>query len=182
MTEESQRILLGRIVTAHGIRGDVVVDSYTAEPADIAAYGALQSRDGSRTWNIKVVRVTPRGVIARVAGVSDRNGAEALRGTELYALRSQLPAADEGEFYYADLVGLRVENEVGEVIGSVASVQNYGAGDLLELRLADRSVTELLPFTDAFVPTVDLDGGRVVVIMPAAAEDDDDEDGNAPEG
>ena len=167
MTDKAQRILLGRIVGAHGIRGDVVIDSYAGEPGDIAAYGPLSSEDGSKQLEIKVVRVTPKGVVARVSGVADRNGAEALRGTALYALRSRLPATAEDEFYYADLAGLRADNEAGERIGSVVTVQNYGAGDLLEVRLEGVSVTELMPFTDAYVPVVDVAAGRVVVVIPA---------------
>ena len=172
MSEKAPRVLLGRITTAHGIRGDVVIESYTAAPEDIAAYGPLQSEDGAKRFDVKVVRVTPRGVIARVAGVSDRNAAEALRGTSLYALRADLPEAEAGEYYHADLVGLRVEDADGKRIGTVAGVHNYGAGDLLELRLAGAAVTELIPFTDTFVPVVDIAAGRVVVALPEATPDD----------
>jgi 16S rRNA processing protein RimM len=175
MNDKSPRILLGRIVTVHGIRGDVVIQSYAAEPADIAAYGPLQSADGARDFRVKVVRVTPKGVIAHIAGVDDPNAAEALRGTDLYVLRAKLPAADEGEFYYADLVGLRAESEAGELIGTVVAVQNFGAGDLLEIRLEGQQVTEFVPFTDAFAPVVDIPDGRVVVVLPESTPDDDDE-------
>ena len=171
MTDQAQRILLGRIVAAHGIRGDVVIDSYTAEPGDIAAYGPLLSADGGKQLDIKVVRVTPKGVVARVGGVADRNAAEALRGTELYALRARLPETEAGEYYYADLAGLRADDEAGNRIGSVVGVQNYGAGDLLEVRLDGQSVTELVAFTDAFVPVVDIAARRVVVVMPASTDD-----------
>jgi 16S rRNA processing protein RimM len=180
MTANAQRILLGRIVAAHGIRGEVGIDSYTAEPGDIAAYGPLQSEDGARQFIISAVRMTAKGVVARISGVADRNGAEALKGTALYAPRDRLPAAAEGEYYYADLVGLRADNEAGEKIGSVASVQNYGAGDLIELRLDGQAVTELVPFTDAYVPIVDIAAGRVVVVLPAPAPDDA-EDAGGPE-
>ncbi|MCZ7593896.1 MAG: ribosome maturation factor RimM [Hyphomicrobium sp.] len=175
MTEKAQRILLGRILAAHGIRGDVVIDSYTGNPEDIAAYGPLATEDGSRQFDISVVRATPKGVIARVAGVADRNGAEALKGTALYALRTQLPTTGEGEYYYADLVGLRAEDTNGERIGTVVAVQNYGAGDLLELRLEGQHTTELVPFIDAFVPIVDVAAGRVVVAMPVSAPEDEDD-------
>jgi len=174
MSEKAPRVLLGRITTAHGIRGDVVIESYTAAPGDIGAYGPLQSEDGAKRFDVKVVRVTPRGVIARVAGVSDRNAAEALRGTSLYALRADLPEAEEGEYYHADLVGLRVEDADGKRIGTVAGVHNYGAGDLLELRLDGVPVTELIPFTDAFVPVVDIAAGRVVVALPEATADENE--------
>jgi 16S rRNA processing protein RimM len=174
MTVSTQRILLGRIVAAHGIRGEVVIDSYTGQPADIGAYGPLQSEDGRRELSVQVVRATTKGVVARVGGISDRNGAEALRGTALYAPRDRLPEAAEGEYYYADLVGLRVDDEAGNTIGSVAAVQNYGAGDLLEIRLVGQHVTELIPFTDPFVPTVDITAGRVVVVMPQSTSEDEE--------
>lgn len=176
MSEKAKRVLLGRIVTVHGIRGDVVIDSYTRASEDIGAYGQLTSEDGTRKFDVRVVRVTPKGgVIARIAGVSDRNAAEALRGTALYALREQLPPAEEGEYYHTDLEGLRVEDEAGATIGTVVTVQNYGAGDLLEVRLTGQQVTELVPFTDAYVPVVDIAGGRVVVIMPQMTGDEGDE-------
>jgi 16S rRNA processing protein RimM len=181
MSGNPRRILLGRIVSAHGIRGEVVIDSFTGAAEDISAYGPLATEDG-RKLDIKLVRTTPKGgVIARVAGVADRNGAEALRGTALYAQRGQLPELEEGEFYYEDLAGLRADNEAGEQIGQVVAVQNYGAGDLLEVRLEGQRATELIPFTDAFVPVVDVAAGRVVVVVPvydagadAAAEDEPD--------
>jgi len=170
MIDKAQLVLLGRIVAAHGIRGDVVIDSYTAQPSDIAAYGPLSSADGGKQLDIKVVRVTPKGVVARVGGVVDRNAAEALRGTELYAPRARLPEAEAGEYYYADLAGLRADDEAGNRIGSVVGVQNYGAGDLLEVRLDGQSVTELIAFTDAYVPVVDIAAGRVVVVIPSTAD------------
>ena len=181
MSGNPRRILLGRIVSAHGIRGEVVIDSFTGAAEDISAYGPLATEDG-RKLDIKLVRTTPKGgVIVRVAGVADRNGAEALRGTALYAQRGQLPELEEGEFYYEDLAGLRADNEAGEQIGQVVAVQNYGAGDLLEVRLEGQRATELIPFTDAFVPVVDVAAGRVVVVVPvydagadAAAEDEPD--------
>jgi 16S rRNA processing protein RimM len=177
MTGNARRILLGRIVSAHGIRGEVVIDSFTGAAEDVAAYGPLDTEDG-RKLDIKLVRTTPKGgVIARVAGVADRNGAEALRGTALYAARGQLPEPGEGEFYFEDLAGLRADNEVGERIGQVVAVQNYGAGDLLEVRLEGQRVTELIPFTDAFVPVVDVAGGRVVVVVPVYDADDDGAEG-----
>lgn len=183
MTDKNHRVLLGRIVTVHGIRGDVVIESFTADPADIAAYGPLQSADGSKEFRLKVLRATPKGVVAHVAGVDDRNAAEALRGTELFAARKRLPEAEDGQFYYIDLIGLRADNPEGECIGKVVAVQNYGAGDLLEIELTGQRVTELLPFTDTFVPEIDIAGGRLVVIVPVATataddgENDDEEAG-----
>jgi len=176
MIDKDRRILLGRITAPHGIRGDVIIESYASEPQAVAAYGPLESEDGTRRINLSVVRVTPKGVIAHVAGVDDRNGAEALKGLTLYVDRARLPAAADGEFYRADLVGLAAEDRDGRKVGTVVAVENYGAGDILELRLEGSSKTELIPFSDAFVPTVDVAGGRVVVALPAAeTEEEGDE-------
>jgi 16S rRNA processing protein RimM len=174
MSEESRCILLGRITGAHGIRGDVIIESFAHEPGDIAAYGPLASEDGNRQFELTVSRVTPRGVIARIAGVADRTSAEALKGVALYVPRARLPAADEDEFYRADLVGLRAENPEGNVVGSVVAVLNFGAGDLLELRLADTKTTEVIPVSNQFVPVVDVAGGRVVVDLPPPPPEDED--------
>jgi 16S rRNA processing protein RimM len=171
MSEKDCRVLLGRIAAAHGIGGDVLVHSYAADPADIAAYGPLSTGDGARQIELKVLRVTAKGVIARVSGVTDRNGAEALKGVQLYVDRARLPKTGEDEFYQADLVGLAVEDEAGNALGTVAAVANYGAGDLLELRLKDKRATELVPFTQAFVPVVDFERRRVVVRLPAPGDD-----------
>jgi 16S rRNA processing protein RimM len=170
MSDKDRRILLGRIAAPHGIRGDVVVESYTSEPQAIAAYGPLESEDGTRRISLSVVRVTPKGIIAHVKGIDDRNGAEALKGFTLYVDRARLPAADDDEYYRADLIGLAAEDVCGHRVGTVVAVENFGAGDILELRLEGRAKTELIPFSDAFVPVVDVAGGRVVVALPA---DDD---------
>lgn len=167
-------ILLGRITAAHGIRGEVVVHSYAAEPADIAAYGALSDKAGARSFALTVVRDTGKGVICRIKGVTDRNGAEALKGTDLYVAREKLPAAAEDEFYHADLIGLAAVSLDGQAIGSIVGVHNFGAGDLIEIQLERTRQTELVPFADAFVPTVDIKAGRAVVIMPASDDDEDD--------
>jgi 16S rRNA processing protein RimM len=118
--------------------------------------------------------VTGKGVVARIEGVTDRNAAEALKGTELYVDRDRLPAATEGEFYHADLIGLDAVDPDGKAIGSIVAVQNFGAGDLLEVRLAGSTRTELVPFTEAAVPTVDMSAGRAVVILPPTTDDEEE--------
>ena len=169
------RILLGRIAGAHGIRGDVLVHTYTEAPENIGAYGALSDASGTRQFKLRIVRVTPKGVIARVAGIDDRNAAETLKGVELYVNRDRLPAAAEGEFYHADLIGLAAVAPEGMQIGEIVAVQNFGAGDLLEIRLAASGKIELVPFTEAVVPEIDIAAGRAVVAMPAASGDEEEE-------
>ncbi|HPG89023.1 MAG TPA: ribosome maturation factor RimM [Hyphomicrobium sp.] len=163
---DDRRILLGQITGAHGIRGDVIVRTFTADPDGIAAYGALTDKDGFNPLFIKIIRVSDKGVIARVKGVSDRNGAEALRGRELYVQRAQLPEADEAEYYHADLIGLAAVTADGAAFGTVIAVQNYGAGDLLEIRTRDGRDSEFIPFTNACVPVVDIKAKTLTVLPP----------------
>jgi 16S rRNA processing protein RimM len=179
--QQPARILLGRIAGAHGMRGEVLVHTFTEAPENIGAYGALCDQAGVQQLKIKVVRVTPKGVIARVAGIADRHTAEALKGLELYVDRTRLPAIADDEFYHADLVGLAAVDVDGKVLGRIIAVHNFGAGDLLEIGLADTAKTELVPFSDAFVPQVDLTQRRAVVRLPATAGPDEDR-GRAPEG
>ena len=174
----TDRILLGRIAEAHGIRGEVLVHSFAANPADIAAYGDLTDKSGARSFRLKVLRATAKGVVCRIDGVSDRNAAEALRGTELHVSRDKLPAPSEDEFYHSDLIGLAAVAPGGEVLGRIIAVENFGAGDILEIALESNGKatgrTEMVPFADAFVPTVDVPGRRVIVRLPADGDDGDD--------
>ena len=164
-------ILLGRIGAAHGIKGDVSIKTFTGEPDAIGSYGPLTDKAGTKAFKVRVVRVTPKGVVARIHGVDDRNGAEALNGTDLYVERTRLPKAKDSEYYHADLLGLKAVNREGVEIGIVVAVENFGAGDLLEIQLAGGSTTEFVPFTNACVPDVDLATGRATIIMPVMTGD-----------
>jgi len=173
INDKARPILLGRICGPHGIRGNVVIETYTGEPKDIAAYGPLQTEDEARNLDVSIVRITPKGVIAHIEGVGDRTNAEALKGLKLYVDRNRLPTTRTGEFYQTDLVGLEAEDRSGKRIGIVAAVQNYGAGDLVEIRLEGKRKTELVPFADAFVLLVDIEAGRMVVALPTGKPETD---------
>jgi len=176
--KQNNLVLLGEIAGAHGIRGDVLVRSFTALPESIADYGALTDATGSRRFSLAVVRVTDKGIIARIDGIADRNRAENLRGTKLYVERARLPAAAASEYYHADLIGLRAVTSSGAEFGRVVAVQNFGAGDLIEVQPTASSETEFIPFEDHWVPHVDLAGGTIVINRPNENEDDDpDRDG-----
>lgn len=158
----SGTVLLGVVIGAQGVRGEVKVKTFTGEPEAIGDYGPLQDASAARKFQLKVLRLSKGDVvIARIKGVEDRNAAEALRGTELYIQRSALPQAGEGEFYFADLVGLTAMMS-GRVLGSVTAVHNYGAGDMLEVK-TDCGRSAMVPFTDDAVPDVDLAAGTVTV-------------------
>ena len=168
------RILLGRIAGAHGIRGEVLIHAFTEPAQNIATYGPLTDAAGGRAFTIESARATAKDVVARLKGVADRNAAEALKGVELYVDRDRLPPAAEGEFYHADLIGLAAVNRDGNRIGEIVAVQNYGAGDLLEIRLAGSGRTELIQFTETHVPEVDVAARRAVVVLPTSGTDEEE--------
>jgi 16S rRNA processing protein RimM len=172
-----RRILLGEITGVHGIRGDVLVRSYTGEPGAIASYGPLMDAAGTRSLSLSVVRKTDKGIVAHIAGIDDRTTAERLRGTKLYVERALLPPAEAFEFYHADLIGLKAIAPNGESLGTIVSVQNFGAGDLLELQPETGTPTELIPFQDQWVPNIDLDAGIVTIDRPPESGDDSDNNG-----
>jgi 16S rRNA processing protein RimM len=164
------RVLVAQIGAAHGLRGEVRLRSFTAEPMAVKDYGALESEDGARSFEIESLRPAKDVLIARLTGIADRNAAEALCNLRLYVPRARLPEPEADEFYHADLIGLVAVAPDGRDIGTVVALQNFGAGDLIEVKLVD-GATVMLPFTKATVPEVDVAGGRVVIDMPADADD-----------
>jgi 16S rRNA processing protein RimM len=168
--DAGRRVMAGEFGRPHGVNGEVRLKSYTADPMAIAAYAPLEAEDGRRFTLDSVRRLpgTPDMLVARVAGIDGRPGAATLTRLRLSVPRQRLPApAEEDEFYQADLIGLRVEDTAGAVIGRVAAVHDFGAGDILEIAPRDGGKTALLPFNRAFVPVVDLIDGRVVVAADA---------------
>lgn len=164
--KQPARVCLGVIAGPHGVRGLVKVKSFTEVPEDVAAYGPVTDEEGGKRWTLETVGQAKGAVLVRLAGVKDRNQAEALRGTRLYVARSALPeVAEDGVFYHADLIGLAAEAPDGRPLGRVKAVDNYGAGDLLEI-VDPEGKSLLLPFTRAVVPEVDLAAGRLVVVAP----------------
>jgi 16S rRNA processing protein RimM len=167
----SRLIPFGAITTAHGIRGEVKVRSFTADPRDITAYGPLRDASG-RSFNLTVTGGSKDALIARIEGVNTREAAEALRGTELLIPRDALPKPKDNEYYHEDLVGLTLITESGEVYGTIAGVHNFGAGDLIAVR--QRSGEEdFLPFTRTIFPRVDIEKGTVLIVPPEIAPPED---------
>jgi 16S rRNA processing protein RimM len=163
----ASRILVAEIGAAHGLRGEVKLRSFTADPMAVQDYGVLEGEDGTRTFAIEGLKPAKNCLIARFAGVSDRTQAEGLRGVKLYVPRARLPAPeDEETFYYADLIGLAAVTSEGRTLGKIVAVHNFGAGDLIEVE-AGAGGTVMLPFTAAVVPAIDLAAGRLIVDPPA---------------
>jgi 16S rRNA processing protein RimM len=165
------RIRVARIGAAHGIRGEVKLWSFTEDPMAVAHYGPLETADGARCFEIEAARPAKDHLVARIAGVGDRNAAEKLRNIDLFVPRERLPPIEEADtFYHADLVGLAAISENGAALGTVVAIHNFGAGDLIEIEPAAGGEPLLLPFNETTVPTIDLKVGRIVVVPPAATE------------
>lgn len=160
------RICVGAITGAFGVAGEVRLKSFCAEPAALADYGPLYTKDGSRSFTVKLTRPVSGGLGARITGVTTKEEADALRGTELYVDRDRLPSLPDDEFYHSDLIGLEALDTGGAVLGKVLAVHNHGAGDILEINATGRKSPLMLPFTLAAVPTVDLAAGRIIVDLP----------------
>lgn len=165
MTDD--RVLLAEIVGVHGVRGLVKLKTYTGQPEAVVEYGPLTDGDG-REIGLEIRGRHKAGLLAAVRGIGDRDAARRLQGTRLFVPRAALPPLDgqEDEFYYADLVGLAVRLGDGDVVGEVASVQDFGAGDALEVRLRDSADTVIVPFTREVVPEVDVRKGYLVIDPP----------------
>ncbi|WP_299791029.1 ribosome maturation factor RimM [uncultured Marivita sp.] len=162
----SDKVCVGAIAGAFGVRGEVRLKSFTAIPEDIASYAPLETEDGARSFTVRITRQIKNGLAARLSGVSTKEAADDLRGTQLFVPRDRLPSLPDDEFYHADLIGLEVTDTGGVSLGKVLAVINNGADDLLELSAPGQKQTVLLPFTKAVVPTVDLTQGRIVADPP----------------
>ena len=165
----ASRILFATIGAPQGVRGEVRVKSFAAAPTALADYGPLRSEDGRR---FEIERLWPaKGVVVvKFRGIDDRTAAEALNGVSLYIERSALPAPEAEEFYHADLIGLEAVDPVGKPLGIVATVQNFGAGDILEIAPAVGGASRLVPFTKAAVSDIDVAAGRITVVLPDEVE------------
>jgi len=162
-------LLVARVAGAFGVKGDVRITTYTEDPLAIGGYRELLRADGSPALTLISVRAAKGGVVARAKGIDDRDQAEALRGLKLHIRREALPPPDEDEFYLADLIGLAVVTAEGETLGKVRSVQDFGAGDLLEIQ-PPAGASWWLPFTREAVPEVRIAEGRLTAVRPEETE------------
>ena len=171
-----KKICLGKIVGVHGIRGEVKVKSYTALDKDLGSYGDLEDKNSTQKFTLKVTGHSKDLLRVKIKGVDDRNKAETLIGTELYANRDVLPEVQtEDVFYEADLVGLEVLDDQKNKVAKVIGFYNFGAGDILELKLTNGK-TEMLPFNKAYVPDVNLEESYIIVTSTAMVFSEDEED------
>lgn len=161
------KVYLAIIGLPHGIKGNVLVKVLSGEPQRLKNYGILYD-DMGRSYEIVTLRTQKSNAIVHFKGVEDRNAAEALKGIRLYVARDQLSDdLAEDEFYQVDLIGLCVQNSVGQTLGKVSGFFNFGAGDLLEMRV-NSGKTVFIPFSKAAVPQICIASGFLVVDPVAA--------------
>ena len=163
----ADRVLLGVVAAPHGVRGLVRIKSYTEDPMAVASYGPLSDESGKKKYRVEALSAARDAVLARIEGVADRTAAEAIRGLRLYVERSALPEAGDREWYEADLIGLAAVGRDGRDWGKVIAFHDFGGGLTMEVSGGPASGPIVLPFTDAAVPEVDVEGGKVVVDPPA---------------
>lgn len=167
-------IAVGRVAGAFGVRGEVRITTFTQEPLALARFGELKRQDGSPGLTLLSAREAKGGVICRCPGIETKEQADALRGLRLFIPREALPAPDEDEFYLADLIGLAAVTPEGETLGAIKSVQDFGAGDILEITPAGGGPTWYLAFTRDAVPQVDIAAGRLTIVRPTEVVGDEE--------
>ncbi len=167
------RVCVGAIAGSFGVKGEVRLKSFCAEPAAIATYAPLFTEANPKGFSITITGAIKNGFSARLSGIDSKEQAEELRGTQLFTDRDKLPGLPDQEYYHADLIGLSVIDTGGHPLGTIKSVLNHGASDLLEVSPPNQSATVLVPFTRDVVPTVDLTSGRIIIDPPAGLFPDD---------
>lgn len=168
-------ICVAAIKGAHGVKGEAKVKSFTAVPEDCCAYGPWRDEAGKVFLTPKRCRKAGEDVVVTFTETLQREAVAAMRGTKAYVRRADLPVPPENEFYFTDLIGLSVMDEAGAALGRIVSVQNFGAGDLLEIE--GKGGPFFLAFTRDTVPLVDIKGGRIVARLPEEDEDTGPQEG-----
>jgi 16S rRNA processing protein RimM len=157
MSGGERRIALAAVAGAHGVKGEVRLKLFSDSAESLARHQKLYVAGAQR--RLLAVRDSGKTAVARFEGVDDRSAAEALRGSLVEVDRAALPPLGEGEYYHSDLIGLPAVDGEGNAVGTVVAVENFGAGDLLEIERADGK-RSLIPFRP---PIADLESGRIIL-------------------
>ena len=163
---QDKLIQVGQVSGGFGVRGEVRITAYTADPMTLLAWRDLLRADGSTGLTLLSARPDKVGVVGRAKEIATKEEADALRGLKLFIPRDRLPEADEDEVYLTDLIGVEAREPDGTVLGTVKSVQNFGASDMLEIAPAAGGPTWYLPFTTDAVPELHLFDGWLLVVRP----------------
>ena len=164
---DAKLILVGQVAGGFGVRGEVRVTAFTADPLALKAYGPLLRADGSAGLTLITARAAKGAVIGRAKEIETKEQADALRGLKLFVPSERFPAPDEDEVYVTDLIGLEARDPDGRELGRVKAVQNFGASDMLEITPAEGGQTWYLPFTLEATPELHIADGWILAVRPA---------------
>ena len=168
---EDKLVLVGQVAGGFGVRGEVRVTAWTADPMTLLDYRELLRADGSVGLTLLSARPDRGGVVGRAKEIATKEQADALRGLKLFVPRARLPEPEEDEFYLTDLIGLEARDPDDVVLGRVKSVQNFGASDMLEIAPAAGGPTWYLPFTREAVPELHIADGWLRAVRPAEVDE-----------
>lgn len=174
MSDENKMILVGQIGGAFGVKGEVRITAFTAEPMALLDYQPLLKADGTPAVTLISARPDKAGVVARVKEIMSKEQADAMRGQKLFVPRDRLPEPEEDEFYLTDLVGLEARDPDDAAVGTVKSVQNFGASDMLEIAPREGGPTWYLPFTREAAPELHLKDGWLRIVRPTEVDERDE--------
>ena len=174
MSSEDRLILVGQIGGAFGVKGEVRITAFTADPMALMAYQPLLKADGTPALTLISARPDKAGVVARVKEITVKEQADALRGQKLFVPRDRLPEPEEDEFYLTDLVGMEARDLDDTAVGTVKSVQNFGASDMLEIAPREGGPTWYLPFTREAAPELHLKDGWLRIVRPTEVDERDE--------
>lgn len=166
VSSEKKRICIGRIVAAHGVRGQMKLSSYTESPDNIRHYSHVIDDNGDPIDFVVTGKQKESIFLITIPGVTTRDQAEARKGTELFVYRDDLPEISEEEgFYHEDLVGLEVRDSQQQLLGRVSAVHNFGAGDIIDVRFSDGK-EEMFSFDERTFPIVSVEEGYLTLQRP----------------
>ncbi|MEZ5690547.1 MAG: ribosome maturation factor RimM [Rickettsiales bacterium] len=158
-------IKVAAIVAAHGIRGHVKIFSFIENHSFFLTSKTLLDSSGNKEFKIEFISQVKNSLIVSVNGINNRNQAELLKGTELFALVDEFPDTEEGEFYYRDLIGLKVLLTNNQEFGIIKNMSDYGAGDIAEIETTSGEI-EVMPFDKKWVKEINAEKGYIIIEKP----------------
>ena len=170
----AERVCVGAIAGAFGVKGEVRITAFTADAMTLMDYQPLLKADGTPALTLLSARPDKAGVVAKVKEIATKEQADAMRGQKLFVPRDRLPEPEEDEFYLTDLVGLQARDLDDTVVGTVKSVQNFGASDMLEIAPNEGGPTWYLPFTREAAPDLRLSEGWLRIVRPTEVDERDE--------
>lgn len=165
MSDTSKLIFVAQVAASFGLAGEFKLLSYTQNPLDILRYKTLKNEKGEIVLTLTKAKSHKGAILAGACGITDKTQADALKGLKLYISRTDLPKTDEDDFYISDLLGLKVRGEDGQDAGLIKAVENFGAGDLLEIQPPE-GPSYYLGFTLQNVPHISIPDGFVTIVTP----------------